>query len=256
MIYVCSDVHGCSERFYNLLNKINLQDTDTLYILGDIIDRNPGSLELLKFVMSQKKKNIKLLMGNHEDFMYSYLVNLNVLGKLDIKDDLPYDIWLSPNNGGSETLEEFINEPLETKMDILKYLSELPLIVLLEVNGRKFHLSHAGAIEDMHGKDVLYASDVTKYVRNRIVWYCPYRRDTYLSSYYYPEGYISLIGHVPVQRINEDFSYAINKEVDENKQIYDIDSGCAMYKNEAENEFLKTALSCICLDTMEEYYIR
>lgn len=37
--YVISDIHGMYNKFIELLNKIKLKDTDTLYILGDVLDR-------------------------------------------------------------------------------------------------------------------------------------------------------------------------------------------------------------------------
>ena len=39
--YVISDIHGMYNKFTELLNKIKLKDTDTLYILGDVLDRGP-----------------------------------------------------------------------------------------------------------------------------------------------------------------------------------------------------------------------
>lgn len=41
MTYVMSDIHGDSERFERIMKQINLQSDDTLYILGDVIDRRP-----------------------------------------------------------------------------------------------------------------------------------------------------------------------------------------------------------------------
>ena len=38
-IYVISDIHGEYELFMKMLEKIKFQNTDTLYILGDILDR-------------------------------------------------------------------------------------------------------------------------------------------------------------------------------------------------------------------------
>ena len=37
--YVISDIHGEYERFMELLEEIELKDTDTLYVLGDVLDR-------------------------------------------------------------------------------------------------------------------------------------------------------------------------------------------------------------------------
>ena len=48
MIYVMSDIHGRQDRFEDILEQINLKDEDTLYILGDIVDRNPYGIAILK----------------------------------------------------------------------------------------------------------------------------------------------------------------------------------------------------------------
>ena len=37
--YVISDIHGEYERFMELLEEIELKDTDTLYVLGDVLDQ-------------------------------------------------------------------------------------------------------------------------------------------------------------------------------------------------------------------------
>lgn len=45
--YVISDIHGQYKMFLDLLDKIKLKDTDTLYILGDILDRGPHPIKAL-----------------------------------------------------------------------------------------------------------------------------------------------------------------------------------------------------------------
>ena len=44
MIYVLSDIHGQKRRFESIMKQINLQPEDTLYVLGDVIDRNPDGI--------------------------------------------------------------------------------------------------------------------------------------------------------------------------------------------------------------------
>ena len=39
MIYVMSDIHGQKRRFDSIMKQIKLQPEDTLYVLGDVIDR-------------------------------------------------------------------------------------------------------------------------------------------------------------------------------------------------------------------------
>ena len=52
MIYVVSDIHGQYEKLVKLLEVINLNSTDELYILGDIIDRGPEIVKVVDLVMS------------------------------------------------------------------------------------------------------------------------------------------------------------------------------------------------------------
>ena len=67
MTYVMSDIHGNMRRFNSVMEQINLQPEDTLYILGDVIDRHPDGIRILRRIMD--KPNIKMLLGNHEYMM-------------------------------------------------------------------------------------------------------------------------------------------------------------------------------------------
>ena len=71
MIYVMSDIHGNSRRFNSIMEQIQLKDTDTLYILGDVIDRYPDGIRILRKLM--KMNNVKMLLGNHEYMMLKAL---------------------------------------------------------------------------------------------------------------------------------------------------------------------------------------
>ena len=74
MVYIMSDIHGRKDRFDDVLKQIKLNENDTLYILGDVVDRNPDGITLLKYIMS--KPNIKMLLGNHE---YKIIHNVSYL---------------------------------------------------------------------------------------------------------------------------------------------------------------------------------
>ena len=54
--YVISDIHGEYDQFINLLEKIDLQEEDTLYILGDVLDRGPHPIKIIKKLMTMKEK--------------------------------------------------------------------------------------------------------------------------------------------------------------------------------------------------------
>ena len=62
--YVMSDIHGEYEQFVELLGKINLKDEDTLYVLGDILDRGPHPIKVMRKLMEMP--NAVCLVGNHE----------------------------------------------------------------------------------------------------------------------------------------------------------------------------------------------
>ena len=52
MIYAMSDIHGQYELFRNLMEQIPLGKDDTLYVLGDVVDRGPDSMNTLKYMMA------------------------------------------------------------------------------------------------------------------------------------------------------------------------------------------------------------
>lgn len=51
MIYVMSDIHGMYEKYEKMLKQIDLSEKDTLYVLGDIVDRGSGSMKVLQDMM-------------------------------------------------------------------------------------------------------------------------------------------------------------------------------------------------------------
>lgn len=64
MIYVCSDIHGHYGLYLALLERLSLKPSDTLYILGDVIDRGPDGIKILQDMM--KRPNVVPILGNHE----------------------------------------------------------------------------------------------------------------------------------------------------------------------------------------------
>ena len=62
--YVVSDIHGEYELFIRLLEAIHLKEMDTLYVLGDILDRGPHPIRIILKIMEMP--NVVCLTGNHE----------------------------------------------------------------------------------------------------------------------------------------------------------------------------------------------
>ncbi|MCL2605064.1 MAG: metallophosphoesterase [Defluviitaleaceae bacterium] len=68
-----SDIHGEPDLFKQLLDKINYQPGDTLFILGDLYTKGSQCHETLKYLMEfEKNGNIHILRGNC-DWVEDYL---------------------------------------------------------------------------------------------------------------------------------------------------------------------------------------
>lgn len=140
MIYVLSDIHGNERRFESVLRQIGLGPNDTLYVLGDVIDRHPGGIEILRRIMAMP--NAKMLLGNHEYMM------LRALGCPydDYRDDGgAIDHWY--RNGGEVTHNAIkgLSEP-EVR-EITDYLRGLPLSINISVNATAYQLVHGAPVE-------------------------------------------------------------------------------------------------------------
>ena len=107
MIYAMSDIHGQYEQFLTLLEQIGIRKEDTLYILGDVVDRGPEPMKILKYMMAHS--NIIPIIGNHEVMALPNLkllvpeVSRNFLDKLPPKVYRDFANWTQNNPGFSQT---------------------------------------------------------------------------------------------------------------------------------------------------------
>lgn len=49
--YVMSDLHGNYKSYKTMFEKINFQDQDMMYILGDVLDRGPNPIQIILDLM-------------------------------------------------------------------------------------------------------------------------------------------------------------------------------------------------------------
>jgi len=105
MVYVMSDIHGCYDKYEKMLRIICLGKEDTLYILGDVVDRGPAGMKILLDIA--ERENVILLKGNHDYQAGVLLQNLYMLDDEKPSKDLvdAYKMWLS--DGGEESLKEY-----------------------------------------------------------------------------------------------------------------------------------------------------
>jgi serine/threonine protein phosphatase 1 len=72
--FAIGDVHGCDTALATLLNRIRPGKDDTVIFLGDLVDRGPGTREVLEQVVELRRQCCTILIqGNHEEMMLGAL---------------------------------------------------------------------------------------------------------------------------------------------------------------------------------------
>ena len=140
--YVLADIHGQTKLFQSILEQIQLREEDTLYVLGDVIDRHPGGPAILSQLVSMQ--NVRMLLGNHEYMMLNALDPFRFTGNDEVKVDAiirNVENWYA--NGGQITHRSLRHLPQYVQESLFAYLRKLPLSYRVEVNGQLFELVHA-----------------------------------------------------------------------------------------------------------------
>jgi len=103
--YVIGDVQGCWEPLERLLDKMNYDPSeDRLWFTGDLVNRGPDSLKVLRFVKDLGKKATTVL-GNHDLHLVAAALSGNVRKK-----DTFQDIIDAPD--GDELVRWLRRQPL------------------------------------------------------------------------------------------------------------------------------------------------
>lgn len=68
------DIHGCDRALEGVLTSIAPEPSDTLIVLGDVIDRGPDSRRCVEILLSLRNLcPVILIQGNHEEMLLSFL---------------------------------------------------------------------------------------------------------------------------------------------------------------------------------------
>ncbi|MGI6342220.1 MAG: metallophosphoesterase [Bacteroidales bacterium] len=143
--WVIPDVHGCANTLKSLIeNLLQPNSDDTIYFLGDLIDRGDKSKEVIDYIQSLKYGGIttQVIKGNHEYYLietYKAESNKSFLKKkLNIRSYI-YKEWL--RHGGKSTLESFgVSSPSQLPEKYVNYLDELPYYIEID----DYYIVHAG----------------------------------------------------------------------------------------------------------------
>ena len=255
MHYVISDLHAHTELYYKF--KESLSADDKVFILGDVIDKGDGTLDILLDTM--KDCNAELLLGNHELMMWEYLTACKTGNEAAMNKFGKRCMIL---NGGTDTFAHYEKLDKYTQDMLYGYLSSKYLQYRVCVNNRNFILTHSVP----HGDDTVlfqdhckilsgYENQADKWVWDRV-------------PYCYVDDCIVITGHNIVQynfysvrdyaNGNRDFVvetdgvYHNENDIwvcDKEGSWYDIDMGLAM-----NNEYSKLAI--LRLEDMSIRYIK
>lgn len=231
MIYVISDVHGEYVKYLAMLEQISFSENDTLFVLGDVVDRGPEPIRVLQDMAS--RDNVYLVKGNHEAMASYVLHKLNVEITEDNADshidaELMQMIIEWQRNGGDITMKQFRALSADEKIDLLDYIDDAPLYDIVDVGVNTFILVHSGL--GNFGEDKL----LPQYSYDELA--C--MRPDFGRKYYKDSSIYIVSGHTPTLAVSG------KPEIFRSHNNILIDCGAAYGGR----------LACLCLDTMKEYY--
>ena len=221
--WAITDIHGCAYTFESLLRTIDFTPEDTLFLLGDYIDRGPRSKDVLDTILRLKRDGytVECLLGNHDWVMLHAVEEPNTEEARNWKNRF----------GGRETLRSFgttSEQGIETT-----YIEFLQSMDYYRVY-KNLILVHAGL--NLNADDPL--AD-----REAMLWIRYDNRDV---SRAWLEDRTIIHGHTPHSRRR------IQHQVERRHEhpIIGIDNGCV---------YRRTGMNHLCaleLDTMELVFER
>lgn len=134
--YAIGDIQGCYYSFQQLLQKICFQpQLDNLWLVGDVINRGSGSLEMLRWTYRHRHR-VVMVLGNHD------------LHALAVAEG-----YVPPHAG--DTLHELLDAP--DSGELFGWLREQPLVYRTD----NYLMVHAGLLPQWSADDaVRLASEV------------------------------------------------------------------------------------------------
>lgn len=199
-VYCATDLHGN----YNLWKQIQnyLKENDTLFYLGDAMDRGDRGFEIYLEMLNDKR--VIYLLGNHEVLMYSSLLAKYPSASKDWYKNGGNVTALNVNEVREKNNWDFFNDivPLVKKVAEMEFLMSYT-----NANGITFYLSHAGFTPN----NIFFNLDIFEQ-EQLLTW------DRKHFSNIWPEEFkdcVVIHGHTPVQYLR--LKYNPRDVIDQNE---------------------------------------
>jgi len=125
--YAIGDLQGCNREFQELLELISFdRDRDTLWLVGDLVNRGPESLATLRTVTDLGSAAVTVL-GNHDLHLLAASAGVRAPARGDTLDDV-----LAARDA----------------RELIDWIRYRPLAVCQEVSGLPYLMVHAGILPD------------------------------------------------------------------------------------------------------------
>lgn len=146
-LYCAGDIQGCDDALERLLSLIGFSPSrDTIYLLGDLVNRGPASAAVLRRCM-RLEGSVHALLGNHDLHLLATAHGVRPPSRRDTLDSILH----APDRGA-----------------LLDWLRQQPLARQVEHGGDRLLLVHAGVLPQWSADDVLvYAAEVQAMLRGQ-----------------------------------------------------------------------------------------
>ena len=252
-VFCSSDWHGCADPAMKVFDY--LKPDDTLYFIGDAIDRGNDGIKLMNKLLTDNR--VVYLKGNHEEFMEKSLPLL-----IEGRTDNMSDSWLY-QNGGYCTYNTIKHCSDESKMWYVNKIRQMPLEAkYTSPKGHTVIIEHAG-----------YSPFDMPHRTHEPLWDRSHFYDNWDSNFNRngldPDKTFLVHGHTPVQYLKFMYGYKDQgpKSKEELKIQYSWDDPSIHYMPEiirycGGHKFdidmctiVSKRIALLDLDTFEEIYI-
>lgn len=137
-MYLIGDIQGCDGALARLLDTVNFSPSrDTLFVLGDLVNRGPDSAAVLRRLMGYGN-SARCLLGNHDLHLLAVAHGARKVGRRDTLDDL----LAAPD-----------------RATLLHWLQQHPLAMQTNVGHTKLLMVHAGLLPSWTAAQTLALAD-------------------------------------------------------------------------------------------------